>query len=175
MTTTTFAHGRHRATEWLDDRATERRRAPSWRPGPVVRTREGLRDAHRLGVLDRVDRPDDPDPIMEGVHRCTPEAAGLRFGARSVSGCFPTNDGSYLIFVQWPVSAKAAVRRDPLRQYLERLRTVPRLAEYLQGAQLQTRLLGALELPTYFRTAHGPGWAWPATRATIRIPSSRGG
>ena len=46
---------------------------------------------------------------------------------------------------------------------------VPRLAERLRAGQRATRLAGNGDLPGFFRTAYGPGWALAATPAITAI------
>ena len=74
-------------------------------------------------------------------------------------GIFPAGDGLTLAFVQAPSGEYPAFRRDPLAAYLRELRTRPPLAGLLAGAVIAEPLRGTPALPTFFRTASGPGWA----------------
>jgi flavin-dependent dehydrogenase len=54
--------------------------------------------------------------------------------------------------------------------YLATLRSFPRIADRLSGAQHETPLRGMLDLPAYFRRSYGPGWVLAGDAAHHQDP-----
>ncbi len=78
---------------------------------------------------------------------------------RQVILAFPTNDGQICTFLQWPHTDFRSVRADVEGQVRAVLAQVPRLAERLRTGQRAARVAGTGDLPNFFRTPYGPGWA----------------
>ena len=74
-------------------------------------------------------------------------------------GMFPTNDNLALVFFQAPHREFDAARRDPMKHYLDVLRSQPAAMEFLAGGTQAEPLRGTGDLPTFFRVSAGPGWA----------------
>jgi 2-polyprenyl-6-methoxyphenol hydroxylase-like FAD-dependent oxidoreductase len=72
---------------------------------------------------------------------------------------FPTNDGKVVGLVQLPRAGFDAFRADADANYVAALRATPEVDELLRGAQQVERLRGIGDIPTFFRTSAGPGWA----------------
>jgi len=72
---------------------------------------------------------------------------------------FPINDGLTGIFVAWPAAQVDQVRRDIEASFLAALDEVPELCERVRAGRREERFLGATDLPNFFRTPFGPGWA----------------
>lgn len=72
---------------------------------------------------------------------------------------FPTNDGLTGIFVAWPAAELDQVRRDTEASFLAALDEVPELGERVRAGRREERILGTTDLPNFFRTPFGPGWA----------------
>jgi flavin-dependent dehydrogenase len=83
----------------------------------------------------------------------------LYLRGRKVIIAFPTNDGLTGIFVAWPMAALRRVRRDIEASFLSALDEVPGLRERVRAGRREERFLGATDLPNFFRTPFGPGWA----------------
>ena len=83
-------------------------------------------------------------------------AAG-RAADRVFAGAFPTHAAEVLAFVQLLALAWRPDHAD--HDYHAGLRRCPTVADALSGARRRGRLLGAKDLPTFFRQAAGPGWA----------------
>ena len=81
------------------------------------------------------------------------------FLPRRVILVFPTNDGQVCTFLQWPRAEFRSVRADVAGQLWAAVAQVPGLAERLRGGRRAGRLAGTADLPNFFRTPHGPGWA----------------
>jgi 2-polyprenyl-6-methoxyphenol hydroxylase-like FAD-dependent oxidoreductase len=74
-------------------------------------------------------------------------------------GLFPTADDLALIFVQAPHREFEAFRADPANHYRAEFAARPELANLIGDGTPVERLHGTSELPTFFRTSAGPGWA----------------
>jgi flavin-dependent dehydrogenase len=72
---------------------------------------------------------------------------------------FPTNDGQVCLFLQWPRTEFGSVRADVEGQLWAAVAQVPDLAGRLRSGSRTARLAGTADLPGFFRTPCGPGWA----------------
>lgn len=72
---------------------------------------------------------------------------------------FPTNDGLCGIFIGWAIGRLPVVRADIERAFIAAVDTAPDLAERLRAGRREERFYGATDLPNFFRTPYGPGWA----------------
>jgi len=81
------------------------------------------------------------------------------FLPRRVILVFPTNDSQVCVFLQWPRAEFRSVRADVEGHVWAAVALVPRLAERLRAGRRAARLVGTGDLPNFFRTPHGPGWA----------------
>jgi flavin-dependent dehydrogenase len=84
-------------------------------------------------------------------------ALSLRPGV--VAGMAPTHFGQTMVFVQLPIARRMTFVRDIEANYLAALRSVPDIAALVDSGQRTTRVIGMTELPNFFRTPFGPGWA----------------
>ena len=71
----------------------------------------------------------------------------------------PTNDGQTMTIAYWPNADFHDVRSDIERHFLEALELAPGLAERIRGGTRSERYRGTSQLPNFFRSAHGDGWA----------------
>jgi flavin-dependent dehydrogenase len=83
----------------------------------------------------------------------------LYFGPGFAIGVLPTNDGQNLIWLALPPSSRRAWSNGPLDEYLRHLHSVPEVDARLEGATMEGKLLGVVEVPNYFRQPFGKGWA----------------
>ena len=74
-------------------------------------------------------------------------------------GTIPTHDGLTCVVAGWPQREFKANRRDVERSYLESFALAPEFAERMRGATRESRFVGTADLPNFFRTPFGPGWA----------------
>jgi flavin-dependent dehydrogenase len=74
-------------------------------------------------------------------------------------GVFPVGDDRVLAFVQAPHREFDAFRADPINRYRSEFANRSALAELIGGGEPAEKLRGIGELPTFFRTSAGPGWA----------------
>jgi 2-polyprenyl-6-methoxyphenol hydroxylase-like FAD-dependent oxidoreductase len=74
-------------------------------------------------------------------------------------GMFPTNDDQALVFFQAPHARFAAARHDPAGHYLRILEARPAAMRLLAGGTQAEPVRGTGDMPTFFRTSAGPGWA----------------
>ena len=71
----------------------------------------------------------------------------------------PTNDGLTIVVAIWPLQAFQTVRGDIEQHFLQALELVPTLAARIRQGRRVERFLGSGDLPFFFRTPYGPGWA----------------
>lgn len=83
----------------------------------------------------------------------------IYFQPGRVVGVFPTHAEQALIFVQWPVSERGAVKSDIEGNYQAALGEIAPVADRLTSAKRHGRLLGMAEILNFFREPFGPGWA----------------
>lgn len=72
---------------------------------------------------------------------------------------FPTNDGLTCVAIQAPVAGLRAFRADIAGNFFRALDRVPKLAERVRGGTREERWYGTADLPNFFRTPRGEGWA----------------
>ena len=92
------------------------------------------------------------------------------FLPRRVILVFPTNDGQVCVFLQWPRAEFRSVRADAEGHVWAAVEQVPGLAERLRAGQRAARLAGTGDLPNFFRTPYGPGWALAGDAGYHRDP-----
>ena len=71
----------------------------------------------------------------------------------------PTNDDLTCVVQGWPQSEFDANRRDVEGTYMRTFELVPDFAERIGAATRETRFTGTGNVPGWFRTPFGPGWA----------------
>lgn len=74
-------------------------------------------------------------------------------------GVVSTNDGLVYSFVQIPHRELHTFRSDLAENYQRVFDLAPQLAERLRSGKIEERIVGASDLPNYFRKPYGPGWA----------------
>jgi 2-polyprenyl-6-methoxyphenol hydroxylase-like FAD-dependent oxidoreductase len=74
-------------------------------------------------------------------------------------GVIPTNDDLTLIVCGWPQAEFKANRSDIEGTQLRAFELAPEFADRVRGAKRETRFVGTRDLPNFFRTPYGPGWA----------------
>jgi len=120
-------------------------RAGAWRPYRASKNGRGL-------VFRYVDDPHVDDRLNE-------TASQWRDGG-SVCMTFPSAPRPRMIaLVMGPASDVARARKDPDGVWAEFLRRHPGFAERIAGATNQSKLRSTADVPAYFRTSSGPGWA----------------
>lgn len=83
----------------------------------------------------------------------------VRFFDDCIVFAFPTNDGQTCIGVEWPNARFPALRQQVDYFFAEAVGHAPDLAERVEQGRRVTRFVGTGDLPNFFRTPHGPGWA----------------
>jgi flavin-dependent dehydrogenase len=79
-------------------------------------------------------------------------------GDRSVV-VFPTNDDLACVFVSCPTRDFPRFRSDVEGEYHAAIDRVPDLAARVRGGERVERMRATADLPNFFRTSCGPGWA----------------
>ena len=72
---------------------------------------------------------------------------------------FPTDGHLTLVAVSIPISEFPSFKKEPLKQLLAHLYTLPLLAPRLRKAEIAADVKGAGNIPCYQRVPYGPGWA----------------
>jgi 2-polyprenyl-6-methoxyphenol hydroxylase-like FAD-dependent oxidoreductase len=72
---------------------------------------------------------------------------------------WPTNDGLTCIYVGSPQAEFLEFRRDLEANFMRSLALVSGLREEVATGHREERFRGAADLPTFYRTCFGPGWA----------------
>jgi 2-polyprenyl-6-methoxyphenol hydroxylase-like FAD-dependent oxidoreductase len=72
---------------------------------------------------------------------------------------FPTHDDLTVVIVGWPRREFEANRADVEGNYLRMFEMAPEFAERIRAATRESRFVGTGDLPNFFRTPYGPGWA----------------
>jgi 2-polyprenyl-6-methoxyphenol hydroxylase-like FAD-dependent oxidoreductase len=72
---------------------------------------------------------------------------------------FPTHDDLTVVIVGWPRREFEANRGDVEGNYLRMFEMAPDFAERIGAATRESRFVGTADLPNFFRTPCGPGWA----------------
>jgi 2-polyprenyl-6-methoxyphenol hydroxylase-like FAD-dependent oxidoreductase len=70
-----------------------------------------------------------------------------------------THDGLTVLPFAWPVEEFHANRSDIEGNFLAALELAPEFAERVHAATRESKFIGSADLPGYFRTPFGPGWA----------------
>ena len=74
-------------------------------------------------------------------------------------GPAPTHDGLTVMPFGWPIEEFKTNRSDIERHFWAALEHAPELAERVRAATRESQFIGSGDLPGYFRTPYGPGWA----------------
>jgi flavin-dependent dehydrogenase len=93
----------------------------------------------------------------DGMPRDDAARLYVRVGNTIVFG--PTNDGLSLLIVYWPRNRFDEVRTAIEGRFLEALQLAPALAERARHGRRVEPFRGTGDLPNFFRTPFGPGWA----------------
>jgi 2-polyprenyl-6-methoxyphenol hydroxylase-like FAD-dependent oxidoreductase len=72
---------------------------------------------------------------------------------------WPTNDGLTCLYVGRPQSKFHEFREDVEGNFLRELEVIPGLREEVADGRREERFRGAADLPNFYRTSHGKGWA----------------
>ena len=78
---------------------------------------------------------------------------------RTAVFAFPTNDDLFGVFIAWPLTELARVKRDIDAAMFEVIDATPGLGERIRAGRREERVCGATQLPNFVRRAYGPGWA----------------
>lgn len=85
-------------------------------------------------------------------------AETYRLGRRAITA-MPTHDGLACIATICPREWLAEFRSDIEGNYLKTIGLDPDLAERVSQGRREERIIGAADLPNFFRKPYGPGWA----------------
>jgi flavin-dependent dehydrogenase len=103
------------------------------------------------------------------------EGGELYMRERRLIGAWPTNDGLTLIYTAWPIAEFHQYRADIEGNFLKTLALAPSLAERVQQGRRAERFMGIADLPNFYRTPYGPGWALVGDAGYHKDPITRWG
>jgi flavin-dependent dehydrogenase len=83
---------------------------------------------------------------------------------------FPCDDGLALVLLQPPEARAAAFREDLAGEYERTVRSIPALAQRLDGCRQATKVRSATGISSYFRRSTGPGWALAGDAGHFKDP-----
>jgi flavin-dependent dehydrogenase len=83
----------------------------------------------------------------------------IRAEARRAWGAFPTHNDLTVLVFGWRIEEFHANRGDIEGNMFATLDLAPEFAERVRAATRESKFIGSAELPGYFRTPFGPGWA----------------
>jgi len=83
---------------------------------------------------------------------------------------FPCDDGLALVLLQPPAVRAAAFRSDLAGEYERTVRSIPALAQRLEGCRQATKVRSATGIASYFRRSTGPGWALAGDAGHFKDP-----
>jgi len=72
---------------------------------------------------------------------------------------FPTNDDQTCVGMQLPREELHTFRSDVAGNFMKMVDLVPDLAARVRAGKQESRILGAGDIPNFFRKPYGPGWA----------------
>jgi flavin-dependent dehydrogenase len=78
---------------------------------------------------------------------------------RTAVFAFPTNDDLFAVFIAWPLTELARVKRDIEAAMYAVIDATPGLGERIRAGTREERIYGATQLPNFVRRPFGPGWA----------------
>jgi menaquinone-9 beta-reductase len=96
-------------------------------------------------------------------------AAQWREGAE-LGTAFPCDDGLALVLLQPPEARAGEFRSDLAGEYERTVRSIPALAQRLEGCRQVTKVRAATGIASYFRRSSGPGWALAGDAGHFKDP-----
>lgn len=99
---------------------------------------------------------------------------GASFHARSgrLLLVWPTNDDLTCIYVAWPYDVFSDVQKDVEGNFHDALRLVPGLLDIVMSGHREQRFVGTNDLPNFYRSSVGPGWALAGDAGHFKDPST---
>jgi flavin-dependent dehydrogenase len=113
------------------------------------------RQGHDVLLVDRATFPSD-NPHGHLIHRHGPARLA---GWGPLDRILATNCRLLGVFVGWAAPQLSAVRAIVEARFMAVIDSVEGLSARLRGGRRVERVLGATDLPNFFRTPGGPGWA----------------
>jgi len=164
---------------WSDGRVVGVRGHPRGRAESSMRARivvgaDGLHSTVAKAVGARVYRQHPPLTGVLYSYWSGLTSLGASFHARPgrLILVWPTNDEMTCIYVAWPHREFRQARNDAEHNFRAALALVPGLADAVASGHREQRFVGTDDLPNYYRTSAGPGWALAGDAGHHRDPST---
>lgn len=113
-------------------------------------------------------------PIYYGYFRgfapLAQPAIELFFGANRIGFCFPMRPDEHCLILEVQPEEFESIRREPATWFRREFATLPGMAERIQNAELEGRMLGTRGVENFFRKPYGPGWALTGDAAYVKDP-----
>ena len=100
-----------------------------------------------------------PEPTIE-----------LYFGSDRIGFCFPMRPDEHCLILEAQQDDFQRIRQDPATWFRNEFSTLPGMANRLQSAQLDGKMLGTRGVENFFRKPYGPGWALTGDAAYVKDP-----
>ena len=95
---------------------------------------------------------------FNGLEPIKPLTAEHHFIGNSLTYIFPTDSDLTMTAISMPIDGFAAFKKEPLKNMMAHLKSLPLLAPRLQKAEMAFELYGSGNIPSYQRIPYGPGW-----------------
>jgi flavin-dependent dehydrogenase len=113
-------------------------------------------------------------PIYYGYfHGFTPlaqPAIELFFVSDRIGFCFPMRPDEHCLILEAQQEEFSEIRQDPAAWFRAEFSKLPGMAERVQNATLDGRMLGTRGVENFFRRPYGPGWALTGDAAYVKDP-----
>jgi flavin-dependent dehydrogenase len=96
---------------------------------------------------------------FRGLDTIEPLIAEHHFIGNSLTYIFPTDGDLTMVAISMPIERFAAFKKEPHKNTMAHLESLPLLAPRLLKAEMVSELYGAGNIPSYQRIPYGPGWA----------------
>jgi flavin-dependent dehydrogenase len=107
-----------------------------------------------------------------GVTPLPEPALELFFVRGQLAFVFPMRPNEDCLALEIPSDEFEAFRANPTASFEERLRSLPGMAQRMQGARLEGKLMGTRGVENHLRVPYGPGWVLTGDAAYLKDPST---
>lgn len=95
---------------------------------------------------------------FDGLDPIEPLTAEHHFIGNSLTYIFPTDGNLTMAAISMPIGGFASFKKEPLKNMMAHLESLPLLAPRLRRAEMISDLYGSGNIPSYQRVPYGPGW-----------------
>jgi flavin-dependent dehydrogenase len=96
----------------------------------------------------------------------------LFFGGDQIAFLFPMRDAEDCLALELQPEHFEEFRSNHTEAFLARMRKLPEMAQRMQNAHLEGKLIGVKGIENHFRKPYGPGWALTGDAGYLKDPST---